>query len=436
MSRHFGWTMVGQIIQGRLTYMTWKKSKFKGVRYREHNTRKHGKMRDRYYTIFYKLDGKMHQEALGWASESWEEVDAKGNKKTFRWTETRAAEVLAELKKNQRTGSGPRTLKEKRTEQERILAIQKAESITLSEFWDQDYVIYLKGRIKSSSWKKEITHFEKRIRPLLGDHPIKKISSEDIDKLIEQMRAEGLAPRTQQYAVGTLFRIWKHAAKRKFVKQGNNPATGIQLEKINNTRLRVLFREELKQILDYLFISDISAHDISMFCAFTGCRFSEAAKLTWEHVDFNRNSVLFAETKNGDSREIHLETNLIELLQNRNPGQAGQSVFTKKDGSLYKEPPSAFKTAVDNLGLNKDRSQRDRVTFHTLRHTAATIAARNGTSVKDLQIMFGWKTPSMVFRYVKGDKKSQQEAMKGLFHSLADEENKITPIDFSKTINN
>ena len=36
-----------------------------GVRYRKHPTRKHGIKLDRYFTIFYKLDGKMIEENNG-----------------------------------------------------------------------------------------------------------------------------------------------------------------------------------------------------------------------------------------------------------------------------------------------------------------------------------------------------------------------------------
>jgi hypothetical protein len=45
----------------------WIKSKHPGIRYREHDTRRHGvgNKPDRYYTIFYKLEGKMVEEAVG-----------------------------------------------------------------------------------------------------------------------------------------------------------------------------------------------------------------------------------------------------------------------------------------------------------------------------------------------------------------------------------
>ena len=408
--------------------MKWIKSKFQGVRYREHATRRHGVAPDRYYTIFYKLDGKMVQEALGWASESWEEIDGNGKTRRVNWTEKRAAAVLAELQKNQRLGAGPRTLKERRAIQEQALAKQRADSITVSEFWEQDYIHFLKGRIGASSWKKELTHYQKRIFPHLGSKALKTVTSDDIDRLVNEMRAENLTPRTIQYAVGTFFRIWKHAAKRGHVKPGDNPVGAIQVEQVNNTRLRVLTPQELKDILDYLAVSDAAAHAITLFCAFTGCRFSEAARLTCEHVDFTNKNALFCETKNGESRTIPLASHLITFLEKLGPGKAGEHIFTKRNGSPYSEPPNAFRTAANNLGLNHNRNRRDMVTFHTLRHTAATIAARHGTPVKDMQLIFGWKTPAMVFRYVKGDRETQCYAMRGLAQTLLGENAKVVPL--------
>lgn len=407
--------------------MKWIKSKFQGVRYREHSTRKNGFVPDRYYTIFYKLNGKMYQEALGWASASWEE-EKNGKKIRVNWTEKRASLTLAELQKNHSLGVAPSTLKEKRAMQASALALQKAESLTLLEFWQEDYLDTLKTRIKSSSWQKEVSHFENRIKPLIGHKPIKTITPEDIEQMVGIMRSEKLSPRTQQYAVGTFFRIWKHAAKRKLVKPGENPASGIHVGKINNIRLRVLEPSELNAILEYLIARDQTVHDLTLFCAYTGCRFSEAARLTWEYIDFTENTVLFAETKNGESRELDLVPQLIIMLKQRVPGKPGVHVFTKKDGSVYKEPPSGFKTAADNLGLNTDRDLRDKVTFQTLRHTAATVAARNGTPVKDMQYIFGWKTPWMVFRYVKADRKARKLTMNGLAQSLSGENSKIISI--------
>ncbi|MCL1916614.1 MAG: hypothetical protein FWG17_07940 [Desulfovibrionaceae bacterium] len=40
----------------------------RGIRYREHETRKHGKLPDRYWCIQYKLKGRNVNEAVGWWS--------------------------------------------------------------------------------------------------------------------------------------------------------------------------------------------------------------------------------------------------------------------------------------------------------------------------------------------------------------------------------
>lgn len=385
--------------------------KHPGVRYREHPTRKHGIRKDRYFTIRFFMDGKSIEEGLGWASQGW--------------TEVKASTLRAELIENKRRGEGPRTLTEKRAIQNHEQTLQLAEGLTLSEFWEKDYVHNLKARIKTTSWEKEVTHYAKRILPVMGHKPIKSITPEDVDRMLDRMREENLTPRSQQYAVGTLYRIWKHAAKRKLVKGGDNPAIGVTLPKVNNTRLRVLTPQEFKSILDHLSVTDRAAHNITLFCAFTGCRFSEAGKLTWEHVDMNRGMATFTDTKNRDVRTVYLAPAVAEMLERRGIGGTGEFVFTIKDGLPFIQPPFAFRTAVKNLELNKDRGPRDKLTFHSLRHTAATLAARRGVPVKDMQVIFGWKTPSMVFRYAKGDEDTQRRAMSGLAQALVPEQGKV-----------
>ncbi|MFQ5328716.1 MAG: tyrosine-type recombinase/integrase [Thermodesulfobacteriota bacterium] len=392
----------------------WKSSGSRGVRFYEHPSRKNGVRRDRYFAIRFMVSGKQIEEGLGWASQGW--------------TEKKAALVRAELLEAQRRGEGPRTLKEKRTLQKQTEELRLAEGLTLSEFWESDYIHTLKARVKTTSWEKEEMHYRKRISPIMGHKALKAITTVDVDTLLDRMREVGLAPRTQEYAVGTLHRIWKHAARRKLVKAGDNPAIGVSIKKTNNTRLRVLTPLELQQILEYLSILDRAAHDITLFCAFTGCRFSEAAHLTWEHVNLDRATAQFVDTKNKETRTVFLVDEILAVLDRIGTGGTGEHVFKMKDGGPYRYTPKPFKTAVKHLGLNEGRGPRDRAMFHTLRHTAATHAARRGVPVKDMQIAFGWKTPSMVFRYAKGDEDTQRRAMQGVAQSLKAEQAKVIPM--------
>jgi len=65
---------------------TWTTTKTPGVRYRLHNTRKHGVSFDKYFAIRMYVDAKRIEQGLGWATEGW--------------SEKKAAAVLAELKAN------------------------------------------------------------------------------------------------------------------------------------------------------------------------------------------------------------------------------------------------------------------------------------------------------------------------------------------------
>ena len=78
----------------------WHSTKYPGVRYREHPTRKHGVKKDRYFAIRHQVKGKRKEEGLGWSSEGW--------------TVHKASITLAELKKGYVTGEGPTRLSEKR----------------------------------------------------------------------------------------------------------------------------------------------------------------------------------------------------------------------------------------------------------------------------------------------------------------------------------
>ncbi|MDR2645629.1 MAG: hypothetical protein LBC04_00380 [Holosporaceae bacterium] len=138
----------------------WIKAKAKGVRYYEHDTRKHGICKDKYFTIRYRLNGKVHEEALGWAS--------------IGWSEQKAAAKLYELKENQRVGSGEVTLAEKRKNanekrktEEAAKLMQEKEQITFSTI----FVKYIEQAYRdkaAKTFKTEKGLFDKWINPVLG----------------------------------------------------------------------------------------------------------------------------------------------------------------------------------------------------------------------------------------------------------------------------
>lgn len=395
-----------------------------GIRCRLHPTRRHGLKPDKYFVLRFTVDGQKRQEALGWASEGW--------------TLTKAQAELSRLKEAHKTGNGPASLAEKREQAEDRRKSEQAtrerearQGVTLDAFWHDDYVIALHNRVKPESWQKEEAHFKLWLSPVLGKLPLREITEIDLERVQDKIRTAGLSDRSHEYIMGTFRRIWKHAFKRKIVAV-ECPIGKLDIPKPVNTRLRVLTPEEIQTLLAELAATDQTAHDLTVFALLTGCRASEAFKLKWEYVDFIREAALFPETKNREPREVFLAKDVVDMLKRRGPGRTGEYVFTKRDGTPYDAAPSSFKNALLRLGFNEGRAPRDRATFHNLRHSAATYAARRGVPVKDLQTIFGWKTPSMVFRYAKGSEDVQRRAMKGLASSFMDEKAKVLPFPGGK----
>lgn len=91
---------------------------------------------------------------------------------------------------------------------------------------------------------------------------------------------------------------------------------------------------------------------------------------------------------------------------------------------MYRQAPYSFEAAVDDLKLNEGRGKRDRLVFHSIRHSVATrLAQRLGP--RDLMDVMGWRTVQMAMRYVHGNEAAKAKALATL--GTAPEEGKVLP---------
>lgn len=389
----------------------------KGIRYYEHPTRKHGVARDRYFSIRYTVDGRTKEEGLGWWSEGW--------------NLERAIAERSKLKEAHRTGQGPATLEEKReqaaqakADAERQRQLEESRNVTLADYWPV-YLTSAKlitdGKKKATTWRAEEGLFENWLKPVLGNVRIQDIDVDHWDRLMGVLVDAGLAPRTRQYAALVLRQVLAFAYSRKLVPTPPPTArdVGATIGKGGNRRTRVLTGQELQEILSVLAERDPNAYAMTLFCAMTGCRFGEAAGLEWKDVDLGAGEATFRNTKNGTDRTIPLPDSLVAFLSEiRGQGRLAGPVFVNGAGKPYAQPPQPFRDTVEDLGLNEGRGKRDKVVFHTLRHTAATRLAKAGTSLPDLQKLCGWASPVMALRYAKGVDETMRKAMDGLSNDL------------------
>lgn len=362
-----------------------------GVRYREHATRKHGIMPDRYYMLTYWWRGKSTADGVGWASDGW--------------TPSKCFNLLAEIKQNQATGDGPCTLKEMREIAEETKAAEKQKRATEAKqtfpiFFKEIFLPDAEVRWKPETLRKAREHVKNWIAPVCGELPMRELSIVHANRIKSNLSAAGSSPRQMQYVFRTFAMVWGAAIDYGYVNaQCPTKSASFRLPKVDNERKKYLSREEEKLLFEKVAERSLNAYRIAVVAIDTGMRFSEIAALSWDCVDFKDKSIVILDTKGYIDRIVPMTTRVTELL--RFMRETGL-VFPNTAGGVQKSVPSSFIRAVADSGLNSDvRNKKMRVSFYTLRHTFASRLVQAGVDIYRIQRLLGHSTIDMTQRYSK-----------------------------------
>lgn len=394
------------------------KTKFPGVRARKHPTRKHGVRFDECYFIRYRVDGRQVEEMYGWLSQ----------KKTAEGAYT----LLGELKDNSRRGIAPRTLREMRELNLEEAEKSKDRSISFEDYFDNRYLPEAKQRKKAKTIQTEESHKRDWLAPVFKDKPMSKITGGDLERVKDRLFSEGRSPRTIQHSLAIFRLVWNHAKKRGVVKS-ECPTANIDMPRVDNARSRFLTPTEAADLLEAVKALDERAWELTLAALYTGARFGELATLTWSGIDLQEDSLRIIHTKTGKPRTVPLAGPLKDILTRNTSGAPDKPVFTNKKKKPWKDAPWAFRKAVEDLKLNEGRNdRRDRIVFHSLRHTSASMMLSAGVDIRSLQSIFGWSTLQMAGRYAHAIDEAKIRAVKSLETSLNIADNaKIIPINKS-----
>lgn len=368
----------------------YKKAKIPGIRYREHASRKVDIQKDRYYYMFYQLNGKQKEEGVGWLSQGW--------------TERKVAEQLFEIKSNIKLGKHPQTLKEKREmaeqakrEQEMQAIESEAERITLREIFDKYFEVH-KTETTEATWQNTKSYYRNWIDEKLGKKKLIDITVDDIQPII----TKALETRTTSTAnfIKAVFRQIFNFAKKRDLYFKDNPAMKIKIKQKDNKRSRFLTQEEARTLLDALSKRSIDVHDIALISLFGGFRAGEIFNLKWEHVIWHSERISIVDPKNGESRMEPMHPVVKKMLQRRFSDDHNGYVFKARNGSKISQISDTFQRTVDKLGFNDGITDvRQKVVFHTLRHTYASWLVMNGIDLYTTQKLMGHKSNQMTQRY-------------------------------------
>jgi integrase len=399
--------------------VTWIKTNFPGVRFYEHATRKHGVQKDRYFAIRFQADGKRREEGLGWASEGW--------------SASKAAQTLSELKKAATTGEGPSSLAEKREKAEarrkaedEARAQEERENVTFAQVWAKYLPVAQSNKAAHTAYAEEAA-YRLWLSPTLADKPLKDIKPIHLERIKKILADAGRSAQTARHVLAAVRQVFNFA-KRHGLYNGDNPVSLVKKPMTDSRRLRFLTHDEADHLLEALAERESNVHDMALLALHCGLRAGEVFSLTWGDVDMERGVLLLRDTKSGKSRAAFMTEAVKDMLAAMERRGHDDLVFLSAKGERIVQISETFNRVVTALGLNNGVTDpRQKVVFHTLRHTFASWLVEQSVDLYTVKELMGHGTLAMTERYSHLSPDKLRRAVKTLEASMdkAKTENKV-----------
>ena len=341
--------------------------------------------RDIYFSVRYTRNGKQYEESIGYKSEGF--------------TAAQAYDILSELKRDIKAGRAF-SLKEKAQQREQEKIASEAANMTFSELFEEYYQPHIQNKDKKSTYDREVHLYKKWLKPVLGAVRLNLISRISLIRLLQPMEKKHLSNRSKNYAIALTRQVFNFAIRNELFA-GDNPAARFdELKKEDNRRMKFLSEEELNNLLDELKKHSYSVYLIALISADCGLRAGEIFKLTWADVSLEEKMLFLRDTKNGKNRFAYMTNRVAEEFSKLKKGEGNEFVFQSKAGGKIEHISRTFERAVKALGLNDGiTDRRQKVVFHSLRHTFASRLVQKRVSLYEVKELLGHSDIAMTQRY-------------------------------------
>jgi integrase len=385
--------------------MKKQKTKYPGVRFRENEKG------ERHFFIRFRKDKKLVEELAGKSSEGMNAVQAHNMRALFM--------------KNIREGKHPQSMKEQREmdtarieEEKRKQDQFERDNLSFGQYFEETYFPIVETSKSHKSAKREKQVYEWWIEPVLQEIPLKQISQIHIEKIKKNMLDAGLAVGTIQICLAVVRQAWNMALTQGIV-EGEHPTKKVKLPKQDNRRIRFLSHDEADRLLENLKGRSEQLHNLALLSLHCGLRAGEIFNLTWGDVDLERGLITLRNTKNGKTRMAFMTKDIKEMLSGLERKEHDDLVFTDRKGGKIDKISKSFQRAVDDLGLNRGISDaRQKVVFHSLRHTFASWLVENGTPLYVVKELMGHSSLQMTERYSHLSPNTLQNAVRAFDEKL------------------
>lgn len=194
--------------------------------------------------------------------------------------------------------------------------------------------------------------------------------------------------------------VLKQAVRDKIIL--NNPGDLVSRIKRQDTERVFLTIDEIKKLAQTP-CRDYELKRAFLFACFTGLRLSDVIQLQWQNI--KTDSIEFRQKKTKDYEYLPLPPMAKKILDDRNP-----KILSMQNTNVFNLPSPnqigrVLKEWCKQAGIEK------RVSFHTSRHTFATLSLTQGTDLYVVSKLLGHKTIQATQIYAKVIDEKKKAAM-------------------------
>ncbi len=309
------------------------------------------------------------------------------------------------IKKNDPDRKQKKELAEKIRSQKELEIPANAHNLPNYYSGEKDFISFYKSKSLDHAYtssRKKLEEFSKN-KLVNNTLPFNRIDEKFCEDYKEWLLTKVSNNTTWMY-ISKLKAVLNKAVKEKLINY--NPAKYIEIRN-EETEKVFLTLEELK-ILYKTDCKDKELKKAFLFSCYTGLRLSDVKNLTWQHIRDGK--LYFRQKKTRGVEYLPLNEMIIELLYK----DLEENVIPLPETKVFNLHKKSSRLGKALREWAKEAEIDKYITFHTGRHTFATILLTFGTDLYTVSKMLGHKSIKTTEIYAKIVNEKVDEAVKRL----------------------
>ena len=272
--------------------------------------------------------------------------------------------------------------------------------VPIIEDYFREWLEKKRGQLKPKSFPR----YEKSIRAFVDSLGKKRhaklteITPKNVSDFISARRAMNLAPNTVILDCKVVGTALGRAEKFGIITKNPVPAAGADLPKRVTAKKEPFTPQEVQELLHAAL--DVEWQTITLLSYLTGARLSDCTHMQWSNIDPDKGVITFTPEKTGKEIVVPMHHQLIKHFVHisqygtngyltptlANKGTGGNCGLSASFSRIMK------KAGVDPRPIKIGKRTFNRRSFHSLRHTFASILANSGVSAEIRMKLVGHTT--------------------------------------------